>query len=183
MADAGQEPTVSTEGPTPTDPTTDTNPSTDASSQAEPRTYDETYVKTLRSEAAASRAKLRDFEKADADRKAAEMSDLERTQARAQAAEERVTLMEKRAAKRDAIVALEKASVIDPDLAYSALESQIEIKEGEATNIADLVATFVKARPQMVKKADSAPVLPSTNALNPPATPSVPVRSRPVGRL
>lgn len=184
MAEAGQVPADTTERQVPTATTTDNDqPQQDQGTQDAPKTYDEAYVKQLRAEAAANRSKLRAYEQAEETRKQAEMSELERIQQRAQAAEVRIQEMEKRAARSAAIHALEKANVIDADLAYSAIADRIEIKDGEAANVGDLVAEFIKAKPHMLKAAaPAAPTLPETKPTNPPAKPVI-QSSRPVGRL
>lgn len=173
MANEGQEPTVAAEGQDPTvTPDTDTNPTPPTAEGQAPKTFDEAYVKQLRSEAAATRTK---FTAAEA--RAAE------AEARATAAEERVAAIERESAKAAAVAALAAANVIDPDLAASVLAERIEIKDGKAANIDALVAEFVAARPAMVRASEpKPPALPETKPTNPTTAPNA-SRVRPAGRL
>ena len=164
METEGQVPTATNEGKTPADPTpaTDTTPA--AETNSEPKTFDETYVKTLRSEAASLRTKLKTFETEAEQRKTAAMSELEKAQKAAQDADARATATEQRMAKRDAIDALKAANIVDPDLAFLAIKDQMTLEDGEIKNLDALVLDFVKARPAMVKA--SAPTAPETKSTN-----------------
>ena len=164
-----QEPLVAPEGQTPAELTTAGTPPA-STPEPEPKTFDEAYVKTLRSEAASLRTKLKSFETEAETRATAAMSDLEKAQKAATDAEARATATEQRIAKRDALYALKAASIVDPDLAFLAIKDEIVMENGEPQNIALLVSEFVKTRPAMVKPA--APVAPETKSTNPTPAPS-----------
>lgn len=66
----------------------------EAKAKTEAKTYDEAYVKTLRAEAQSNRLKLAAFEKAETERKQAEMTEAEKLTARAEAAEKRAKELE-----------------------------------------------------------------------------------------
>jgi hypothetical protein len=131
-----------------------------ATTQADtqPKTYDEAYVKKLRDEAAAHRTKLREFERAEEERRQASLSEQEKAEARAKTAEERLSSIQVRADRAELKVAAQKAGIVDPDVAYRLLdESAIERNEdGEITNADALMTQLAKDKPY-VKGQDAKP--------------------------
>jgi len=144
-------------------------------------------IKSLRKESADRRTKLASFEKADADAKSASLTEIEREKGATAAAVTRADALEAKLIMRDAMTSLDKANLIDSDLAYLAIKDKIVIEDGEATNLEALVADLVKARPHMVKTAETAaaarPTAPRTIATNPSPDSSVATRPSIAGRL
>ena len=144
-------------------------------------------IKSLRKESADRRTKLASFEKADADAKAASLTEIEREKGATAAATTRADALEAKLIMRDAMTTLDKANLIDSDLAYLAIKDKIVVEGGEATNLETLVADLVKARPHLVKNADTAaparPTAPRTIATNPSPDSVTAARPSVAGRL
>ena len=96
----------------------------------------------------------------------------------------RATALEARLLAKEAMAALEKAHMIDAELAFLAIKDKITVENGEATNLEDLVAELVKAKPHLVKAAEpTKPVVPDVKSTNPSATPTAPSRNRVPGKI
>lgn len=140
-------------------------------------------IKSLRREAADKRSKLSAYEKAEEDRKAATLSDIEKANDAATKATERATALEAKLIERDATAALNAANIIDAELAYLAIRAKIVIENGEATNLDDLVAELVKNKPHLVRiAAPEKPAVPDTKSTNVPSQPAQP-RGRVPGKI
>ena len=130
-------------------------------------------IKNLRKEAADKRTKLTAYEKAEEDRKAATLSDIEKANDAATKAADRAAALEAKLLAKEAMAALEKAHMIDSELAFLAIKDKIVTENGEATNLDELVAELVKNKPHLVKAADpTKPVVPDTKSTNVSTTPS-----------
>lgn len=131
-----------TPGPEPTDPTPPAGeiPPAPPAGESQPKTYDEAYVKKLRDEAASLRVKNRDYEKAEEERKAASLSEIERekqarTKAEAELADARRALMVRDAATKHGL---------DPDV-YEFLTGS---DEAAIQAQAEKLAAKIKAAPK-----------------------------------
>ena len=138
-------------------------------------------IKSLRKESADRRSKLSSYEKAEEDRKAATLSDIEKAQNAERTASERAAALEARLVQRDAYSALNSANLIDAELAYLAIKDKITVENGEATNLEDLVKELVKNKPHLVKTTASP--APETRVTNPAATTTPTVKPNQIGRL
>ncbi len=168
--------------PAPAETTTPTPRSDDFDSL--PESW-QTEIKSLRKESADRRSKLSAFEKAEEDRKIAALSDIEKAHNAAKIAADRATALEAKLIDRDAIAALEKANLIDAELGLLAIRSKIEVKDGEAMNLEDLIAELIKSKPHLVKStAPVSPIAPDTRPTSPAAKPQdTAPRSRVWGKI
>ena len=147
-------------------------------------TWAQDQIKSLRKESADRRTRLSSYEKAEEDRKAATLSDIEKANETATKASERAAALEAKLLIREATAALERANVIDAELALLAIRDKIVVADGEATNLEDLVAELVKNKPHLVKTtAPEKPLVPDTRPTAPPAQATPPSRTRVWGKI
>lgn len=162
------------EDPAPADPTPAPNPAPADPAPGEPKTYDEAYVKQLRSEAAENRkaraaaeARLKELDDAKLSETEKLAQAAKEATARATAAEERVKASLGKAAVQVAAV---KLQVVDPDVAYTLIQSKLEFDaDGNPTNTEALLAQLVKDKPYLLAGAAT-----TTSATNPASSRSGP---------
>ncbi len=125
-------------------------------------------LKTANSESASRRKRLEELEAAEAERTAAQLSEVEKAkklaadaEVKAQAAEERLrTAMVRNAV----VVAASKLNFYDPEDAFRLAdlgEAQVG-EDGKVTGVEDALKTLAKAKPHLVKAAGTAGSLNST---------------------
>jgi multidrug efflux pump subunit AcrA (membrane-fusion protein) len=182
MSDDGQEPT--------TQPTTEsTPPSAQPTEPAEPKTFDETYVKSLRDEAAKHRKELRSAQK--------QLKDLQTAQEAARAAEleaqgqwkelaeqnaQRTAQLEAQLAEQESKLNIERRNTmavsiatalgaIDPtDANFTSAVSEIDISADDAQGqIKEALEALKEARPYLFGsgKPNLAPFNPATGETQP----------------
>ena len=120
-------------------------------------------LKKANNEAAASRKQLAAIEKAEADRKSAEMSELEKLKAE----NETLKAATEAAQKAAQVAALKQAfenearaaNWLHPEIAYRLIDdlSEIEIKDGKAIGVSEAVKALSKQYPDQIKRAADAP--------------------------
>jgi Phage minor structural protein GP20. len=145
-------------------------------SQAAPTmTLDEALaaLSETRKEAARNRTRLREFEKAEEDRRQAALSETELLTERATQAETRLKEYEARVLKAEIKLAAAAAGFAKPEMAHKFLDAEaIELDEqGNPTNLADLLATLKESEGWLFDAARSAA----------PTPPEVPTLNRPGG--
>lgn len=117
-------------------------------------------VAALRKEAAAARTRLKAFEKAEQDRKDADLSDLQKAQTRiAELEQEREawTLQQQESRLRMAsLSAAQKLGFREPDLAFRLLDQGAVqyAEDGTPRNVEQLLTALAKASPYLVTAAD-----------------------------
>lgn len=125
-------------------------------------------LKAANSESATRRKRLEELEAAEADRAAAQLSEVEKAkklaadaEAKAQAAEERLrTAMVRNAV----VVAASKLNFYDPEDAFRLADlANVQVGEdGKVTGVEDVLKTLAKAKPHLVKAAGAQGSLNST---------------------
>src|SRR5690348_2188847 len=135
---------------TPAEPVTQAQPqagsspttATTAGTQAEPNgtpgseTMSLDEARKLRAEHNSLRKRLAEFEKAEADRQAASLSETEKAAKRAEAAETALQQARGRIGAAEVKVASQAAGIIDPDVAVAMLSGKVEYDaHGEPTNV------------------------------------------------
>jgi hypothetical protein len=116
------------------------------------KTYDETYVKKLRDEAAAHRTKLKAFEDAEQARKDAELTATQLAEKKAADAEAKVAAAETRAREalgRAAVVAAAAKVGVDATIAQRLVTVEYD-DEGEPKDVDKALAALVKEHPYLV---------------------------------
>lgn len=153
--------------PTPTpEPTPEPEPTPDPPAgdpPAEPKTYDEVYVKKLRTEAANRRTELREAQERLEKLEGEKLSETERTKQEAEKAQQRATALEARVKRAEVRSAAAGKEIGNPDLAADLIDpSKVELDEdGEITNADDLLDALLekypdlKAKPKEEKPAES----------------------------
>jgi myosin heavy subunit len=189
---AEEETTETTETETETETTppeteTSTETSTEESTTESAKTYDESYVKKLRGEAATHRTKLRETEErmAKLEKKLAEeekkkLSDSERTQVELQETKDELAKLQADLDQRSQlsrevqleadvvkIAVLPDLGIVDPDAAYKLLDRdalEFDDETGRATNIREVLDALVEERPYLVATGEKKP--PKVGATN-----------------
>jgi hypothetical protein len=150
-------------------------------SQTAPQDYERIIAK-LREENAAHRTKLSTYEKAEADRQAAALSDVEKATKRAAEAEARIQQYQQQLAAAHVKLAAQAMGIIDPDLAALAIAGQLQFgDDGLPTNVDALLKELVKQKaylvaakpaetPQTPAQTGSTPAAPNIPAMNPGRT-------------
>jgi hypothetical protein len=138
----------------------------------------------LRKENASHRVENRDMKSKLSQFEQAQMSEIERANETAKKASERAAALEAKLLIREATAALERANVIDAELALLAIRDKIVVTDGEPTNLDDLIADLVKAKPHLVKPtAPEKPIVPDTRPTSPAAKQDAPTRPRVWGKI
>ncbi|HET8909137.1 MAG TPA: phage scaffolding protein [Ktedonobacterales bacterium] len=141
------------------DTTSTTSTATTGSSDGKPSMTLEQALDELakvRKEAASHRTKLNAFEKAQADAQAAQMTDLQRAEAKAaelqRAADDRTRELQEARIEMAVERTASKLGIIDPDAAVKLLDwSKLEYDDdGKPTNVDKLLEALVKARTWLV---------------------------------
>lgn len=138
----------------------------------------------VRREAASHRTKNAALEAAEATRKAAEMTDLEKAQAATKALEASVASAQNEAKQARAEVAITKAAAkagLPAELAIRLLRGDVEFDaNGQPTGVDEAIADLVKEHPQLIGNAGGNA---SGGAGPTGGTPANPARSRTAGTL
>lgn len=121
----------------------------------EPKTFDESYVKKLRDEAAANRKKAADLQAQIDEAKKAEMSEIERAKADAQQAQETAKSIEAkyRQAQRDMAITQEAAKAGFPVAAALKLADVTVSDDGAVSGVEEAIKQLVADYPGMVAGA------------------------------
>lgn len=118
----------------------------------DPKVFDEAYVKTLRTEAAANRKKADELEAKLKEREDADLSEAQKLAKRAEDAEAKVTASQGRVARAESKVKAAELNIINPDTAYKLIKDDITFdKDGEPENLTELLTALVKDNPFLVK--------------------------------
>lgn len=154
MAGEGQEPTQ-VQGQEPTQPNGDGN---GAGTPAEPKTYDESYVKKLRGEAAGYRTQLSTAQ-AELDKmKQAQMNDLEKAQAAAESANKLAEQRQAELVESKRIAAISQAAAGKFPVAAALKLADVTVNDdGTIGGVDEAIAQLVKDYPGMVQGGGQAP--------------------------
>lgn len=107
-----------------------------------------------RKEAAAHRVKAKELDKRMADEEAAKLSDVEKAQKRAEAAEAREKTTRERIARSELKLAAKDAGIIDPEDAIAFLLGKVEYDDdGEPKDVAQLVEGLKKSKAHLFGSA------------------------------
>ena len=157
-------------------------PSPDPQAGSDPKTRtSEEYEKeitALRRENAGHRTKLTAFEKAEEERKAAALSELEKAQKKASEVETQLATQTKALQEMRVTLAIErnaaKLNIVDPEAAVKLIDlSAIEYDDnGHPKNIEKLLDDLVKAKPYLVSQPGQPKANNSGGASNPPRSQS-----------
>ena len=123
--------------------------------QTEPKTFDETYVKKLRAEAAANRAKATELEAWKTEREQAEMSELEKAKAEAEAAQKTAAQarLQWQQAQRDMAITQAAAKAgFPPEAALKLADVEIDA-DGNVSGVDEAIQKLVTDYPGMMPQA------------------------------
>ena len=133
---------------------------------AEESKSEDPELKRARAEAAKYRTELRKFQKAEEERKQAEMTEAEKLAARQKALEEREAAFSQSqrdfTAKSQVIEEARKAGFkVSPERVFALVKSDIEFNDdGSPTNVRDVVTALAQAEPGLIGAANGSPTNP-----------------------
>lgn len=115
-------------------------------------------IAALRRESASHRTKLTAFEKAEADRQAATLSEQQKLEKRAADAEAQAKAYQMRITSYEVMMAAQKLSIVDPDVAAKLIADDLEFDDqGQPKNVDELLKKLIKDKPYLVAQPQQAP--------------------------
>lgn len=122
--------------------------------QQEPKTFDEAYVKKLRAEAAANRTRATELEAWKTQREQADMSELERARAQAEAAQKLASEAQTQWAKAQRDLHITQAAAkagFPPEAALKLAEVEVA-EDGTVSGVDEAIAKLVSTYPGMMSQ-------------------------------